>query len=220
MPDFLQTVRERVVVYDGAMGTNIQRRNPTPDDFWGKEGCNELLVLSRPDIIRDIHASFFNVGCDIVETNTFGSTRIVLAEYDLQDKVEELNTAAVKLAREVAAQFSTAEKPRFVAGSVGPTTKSISLGHISFDQMAATYEEQMLALINAGVDVLLIETSFDLLQTKCAIAAAFDAMHKAGRRVPVTAQVTLEQTGTMLLGTEIGAALTTLEAYDIDIVGL
>src|SRR5215472_4796377 len=220
MADFLQTVRERVVVYDGAMGTNIQRRNPSPDDFWGKEGCNELLVLSRPDIIRDIHSSFFQVGCDVVETNTFGSTRIVLAEYDLEDKVEELNAAAVKLAREVAAQFSTPQKPRFVAGSVGPTTKSISLGHISFDEMAAAYEEQMLALINAGVDVLLIETSFDLLQTKCAIAAAFDARKRAGRRVPVTAQVTLETSGTMLLGTEIGAALTALEAYDIDVVGL
>src|SRR5947209_6217069 len=185
MPDFLQTVLQRVVVYDGAMGTNIQRRNPSPDDFWGKEGCNELLVLSRPDIIRDIHASFYNVGCDVVETNTFGSTSIVLAEYDLQDKVAELNIAAVKLAREVAQQFSTPEKPRFVAGSIGPTTKLPSLGHIGFDAMAASFEEQMVALIEAGVDVLLIETSQDLLQAKCAIAAAFDAMHKTGKRLPV-----------------------------------
>src|SRR5690349_3821304 len=121
MPDFLQTVRQRVVVYDGAMGTNIQRRNPSPDDFWGKEGCNELLVLSRPDIIRDIHASFLQVGCDVVETNTFGASSIVLAEYQLQDRVAELNSAAVKIAREVAAQFATAARPRFVAGSIGPT---------------------------------------------------------------------------------------------------
>ncbi|HZU22033.1 MAG TPA: homocysteine S-methyltransferase family protein, partial [Terriglobales bacterium] len=220
MPDFLQTARQRVIVYDGAMGTNIQRRNPTLDDYWGKENCSEVLVLSRPDIISDIHASFLSVGCDVIETNTFGGASIVLAEFGLQDRVEEINRAAVKLARDVAAQFSTPEKPRFVAGSVGPTTKSISLGHISFDAIAASYEQQMLALINAGVDVLLIETSFDLLQTKCAIAAAFDAMRKAGRRVPVTAQVTLEATGTMLLGTEIGAALTALEAYDIDVVGL
>src|SRR5437868_9549808 len=220
MPDFLQTVRERVVVYDGAMGTNIQRRNPSQDDFWGKEGCNELLVLSRPDIIRDIHASFFQVGCDVVETNTFGAARIVLAEYDLQDKVTELNTAAVKLAREVSDQFSTPARPRYVAGSVGPTTKLPSLGHIAFDAMCEAYTEQMVALITAGVDVLLIETSQDLLQAKCAIAAAFDAMKIAGKRVPVTVQVTLEATGTMLLGTEIGAALTTLEAYDIDAVGL
>src|SRR5437588_6486516 len=122
MADFLQTVRQRVVVYDGAMGTNIQRCNPSPDDFWGKEGCNELLVLSRPDIIRDIHASFLQVGCDVVETNTFGASSIVLAEYQLQDKVAELNAAAVKIAREVAAQFATPGRPRFVAGSLGPTT--------------------------------------------------------------------------------------------------
>src|SRR5205807_409149 len=134
MADFLQAVLERVVIYDGAMGTNIQRRNPSPDDFWGKEGCNELLVLSRPDIIRDIHASFLQVGCDVVETNTFGASSIVLAEYQLQDKVGELNAAAVKIAREVAAQFSTPGRPRFVAGSIGPTTKLPSLGHISFDQ--------------------------------------------------------------------------------------
>src|SRR5256885_4897655 len=128
MADFLQTVRERVVVYDGAMGTNVQVRQPTVDDFWGKEGCNELLVLSRPDIIRDIHASFFAVGCDVVETDTFGATRIVLAEYDLQDKTEEINFAAARLAKEVATQFSTPTRPRFVAGSIGPTTKLPSLG--------------------------------------------------------------------------------------------
>src|SRR2546422_5016974 len=134
MSNFLQTVRERVVIYDGAMGTNIQFRNPSVDDFWGKEGCNELLVLSRPDIINDIHASFFTVGCDVVETNTFGATRVVLAEYDLQDKVAELNIAAAKIAKEVAQQFSTKDRPRFVAGSIGPTTKLPSLGHIKLDR--------------------------------------------------------------------------------------
>jgi len=110
MSNFLQTVRERVVIYDGAMGTNIQKRNPTLDDYWGKENCSEVLVLSRPDIIRNIHASFFNVGCDIVETNTFGATRIVLGEFGLQDRVTEINLTAVKLAKEVAQQFSTSEK--------------------------------------------------------------------------------------------------------------
>src|SRR5690242_12145288 len=142
MPDFLQVVHDRVVIYDGAMGTNIQVRQPSVDDFWGKEGCNELLTLSRPDIIRDIHASFFEVGCDVVETNTFGSTRIVLAEYQIEDRTVELNQAAAKLAREVAAQFSTPDKPRFVAGSIGPTTKLPSLGHITFDNMVAAYVEQ------------------------------------------------------------------------------
>ncbi|HEV2716707.1 MAG TPA: methionine synthase, partial [Terriglobales bacterium] len=220
MADFLQTVRERVVIYDGAMGTNIQFRNPSVDDFWGKEGCNELLVLSRPDIIKDIHASFFTVGCDVVETNTFGATRVVLAEYDLQDKVAELNIAAAKIAKEVAQQFATKDKPRFVAGSIGPTTKLPSLGHIKFDDMAAAYEEQTSALIEGGVDVLLIETSQDLLQAKAALVGVFEAMQKAGKRLPVTVQVTLEATGTMLLGTEIGAALTALEPFDVDIIGL
>ncbi len=161
MTDFLQTVRERVVIYDGAMGTNIQFRNPTADDFWGKEGCNELLVLSRPDIIKDIHADFFRVGCDVVETDTFGATRVVLAEYELQDKVAEINIAAAKIAHEVAQQFSTKDKPRFVAGSIGPTTKLPSLGHIKFDDMVKGYVEQARALIEGGVDVLLIETSQD-----------------------------------------------------------
>src|SRR5947209_14383611 len=220
MSNFLQTVRERVVIYDGAMGTNIQFRNPSVDDFWGKEGCNELLVLSRPDIINDIHASFFTVGCDVVETNTFGATRVVLAEYDLQDKVAELNIAAAKIAKEVAQQFSTKDKPRFVAGSIGPTTKLPSLGHIKFDDMVAGYFEQARALIDGGVDVLLIETSQDLLQAKAAVVGVFEAMQKAGKRLPVAVQVTLEATGTMLLGTEIGAALTALEPFDVDIIGL
>jgi 5-methyltetrahydrofolate--homocysteine methyltransferase len=220
MSAFLQTVRERVVIYDGAMGTNIQFRNPSVDDFWGKEGCNEILVLSRPDIIKDIHAAFFQVGCDVVETDTFGATNIVLAEYDLQDKVAEINIGAARLAKEVAQQFSTGTKPRFVAGSIGPTTKLPSLGHIGFDNMSASFEQQAAALIEGGVDVLLIETSQDLLQTKAALAGVLDALRKSGKRLPVTVQVTLEATGTMLLGTEIGAALTALEPFDVDIIGL
>jgi 5-methyltetrahydrofolate--homocysteine methyltransferase len=220
MTDFLQTVRERVVVYDGAMGTNIQKRNPTLDDYWGKENCSEVLVLSRPDIIRDIHADFFGVGCDVVETNTFGATRIVLGEFDLADRVAEINLAAVKLARDAAQQFSTKDRPRFVAGSMGPTTKLPSLGHIQFDDMVATYVEQALALIEGGVDVLLIETAQDLLQAKAATVGVFEAMQKAGKRLPVTVQVTLQESGTMLLGTEIGAALTALEPFDIDVIGL
>ena len=221
MADFLQTVRERVVVYDGAMGTNIHRHNPTLDDYWGKENCSEVLVLSRPDIIGDIHASFLKVGCDVIETNTFGATRIVLREFDLEDRTREINLAAVKLARDIAQQFSTKDRPRFVAGSIGPTTKLPSLGHITFEEMVAAYEEQALALIEGGVDVLLIETAQDLLQAKIAVIAVLDALHKAGKRLPVTVQVTLQnEAGTMLLGTDIGAALTTLEPLDVDVIGL
>src|SRR6266436_2515025 len=168
MSNFLQLVKDRVVVYDGAMGTNIQKRNPTLDDYWGKENCSEVLVLSRPNIIRDIHVDFFRVGCDIVETNTFGGTGLVLGEFDLRDKVREINLKAAQLAREMAQQFSTKDKPRFVAGSMGPTTKLPSLGHIGWDAMAASYEEQASALIEGGVDVMLIETCQDLLQAKIA----------------------------------------------------
>src|ERR1051326_876862 len=156
MSDFLNTVRERVVIYDGAMGTSLQARNLTLDDYWGKEGCSEVLVLSRPDVVREIHAAYFESGADVVETNTFGGTRIVLGEYDLQDKVHEINKQAVLLAKEVAAQFSNGRK-RYVSGSMGPTTKLPSLGHITFDAMAAAFEEQEIGLIDGGVDVLLIE---------------------------------------------------------------
>src|SRR5262252_4211022 len=220
MADFLQTVRERVVIYDGEMGTNIQVRNPSLDDYWGKENCSEVLVLSRPDIIRDIHADFFRVGCDVVETNTFGGTSIVLGEFDLADRVREINVTAAKLAREVAQQFSTKEKPRFVAGSIGPTTKLPSLGHITFDAMVAAYEEQAAALIEGGVDVLLVETAQDLLQAKIATIGVLEAMRKSGKWLPVTVQVTLQESGTMLLGTEIGAALTALEPFAVDAIGL
>src|SRR5215467_119132 len=183
MTDFLQTVGERVVIYDGAMGTNIQKRNPTLDDYWGKENCSEVLVLSRPDIIRDIHADFLGVGCDVVETDTFGGTRIVLAEFDLGDRVREINVKAAQLAKEVAQQFSTPEKPRFVAGSIGPSTKLPSLGHISFDEMVAAFEEQASALIEGGVDLLLVETCQDLLQAKLGVIGVLDALRKSGKRL-------------------------------------
>jgi len=220
MADFLQTVRERVVIYDGAMGTNIHKHNPTLDDYWGKENCNEILVLSRPDIIRDVHASFLSVGCDVIETDTFNGMSIVLDEFGFADRVREINIAAAKLAKEVAAQFSTKDKPRFVAGSIGPSTKMPSLGHIGYEEMLRSYEEHAAALLEGGVDVLLIETCFDLWQAKIATIAALDAMKKAGRRVPLQVQVTLQETGLMLAGTEIGAALTALEPLDIDIIGL
>ena len=220
MSDFLQTVKERVVIYDGAMGTSIHKRNPSLDDYWGKENCSELLVLSRPDIIRDIHASFLEVGCDVIETNTFGGTSIVLGEFDLRERTHEINVKAAQLAKEVAGQFSTKDQPRFVAGSLGPSTKLPSLGHISFDDMVSAYEEQAAALIEGGVDILLIETCQDLLQAKIATVGVLQALRKAGKRLPVTVQVTLQESGTMLLGTEIGAALTALEPFDVDVIGL
>ena len=228
MSDFLSELKQRVLVYDGAMGTSVQKHNLTPEDFWGKEGCNELLVLSRPDVIRSVHASFLDVGCDVIETDSFGSTSIVLAEYDLQNRTRELNIAAARLAREVADEYSTPEKPRFVAGSIGPTTKLPSLGHIGYDAMALAYREQAEALIEGGVDVLLIETCQDLLQAKIAIAACQDAIRLAregkipstGRNIALQVQVTLEATGTMLLGSEIGAALAVLESFQPDVIGL
>ena len=220
MADFLQTVRDRVVIYDGAMGTNIHKRNPTLDDYWGKENCSEILVLSRPDIIREIHADFLGVGCDVIETNTFGGTRIVLNEFDVADRTREINLKAAQLAKDVAQQFSTKDRPRFVAGSLGPSTKLPSLAQISFDAMVVAYEEQAAALIEGGVDILLVETCQDLLQAKIATIGVLEAMHKAGKRLPVTVQVTLQDTGLMLLGTEIGAALTALEPLDVDIIGL
>ncbi len=228
MPDFLQELKRRVLVYDGAMGTSVQKHNLTVEDFWGKEGCNELLVLSRPDVIRQIHASFLEAGCDVIETDSFGSASIVLAEYGLEARAHELNLAAARLAREVADEYSTPEKPRFVAGSMGPTTKLPSLGHIGYDAMAAAYREQAAALVEGGVDVLLIETCQDLLQAKIALAACQDAIRDAregnkpgtGRNVALQVQITLEATGTMLLGSEIGAALAVLESFQPDVIGL
>jgi 5-methyltetrahydrofolate--homocysteine methyltransferase len=220
MSEYLKAVQERVVIFDGAMGTNIQLRNPSLDDFRGKEGYNDILVVSRPDIIRDIHAAFFDVGCDVVETNTFNSTRIVMAEYEMADQVHEINLTAAKLARSVADDYSSKGRKRFVAGSMGPTTKLPSLGHISLDDMAAAYTEQALGLIEGGVDVLLLETCQDILQAKAGLVGIFDALKKSGKNIPVQVQVTLQESGVMLLGTEIGAALTTLEMFDVALIGM
>ncbi len=206
------------------MGTQVQRHALTLEDFGGKEGCNEFLVLTRPEVIRQIHADYFAAGADVVETDSFGGAGIVLAEYELEDRARELNVAAARLAREVADAYSTLEKPRFVAGSMGPTTKLPSLGHIGYDAMAASYRVQADALIEGGVDILLVETCQDLLQVRIAMAACRDAidaeMARGGRRVVLQVQVTLEPTGTMLLGSEIGAALAVLEAFQPDVIGL
>jgi 5-methyltetrahydrofolate--homocysteine methyltransferase len=218
--DFRHSLRERVLIFDGAMGTSIQDRDLSPDDFGGKDGCNEILVLTRPQVIREIHADFLAVGCDAIETNSFGASRLVLAEYDLADRAYEINRAAARLARGVVADFSTSNHPRFVVGAMGPGTRLPSLGQIGFDDLVAMYTEQARGLMDGEADILLIETCQDILQAKAAIIGCQDAMRAAGHRLPLMVQVTMESTGTMLLGTEIGAALTTLEAYDLDVIGL
>ena len=213
-------MQERVLVCDGAMGTMIQNADLSPEDFEGADGCNELLVRTRPDVIRKIHAAYFSAGADCVETNTFGGTRLVLNEFDLGDEAYSLNRAAAALAKEVAAEFSTPERPRFVLGSVGPTTRLVSLGHITFDDLLTNYEEQIGGLIDGGVDGILIETCQDILQVKCATIAANRAAGKRGVQVPVLVQVTVETTGTLLVGTDIAAALVVIESLPIDVIGL
>src|SRR5688500_548999 len=220
MTNFLEALKQRIVVFDGAMGTNIQVQNLTPDDFGGLDGCNEYLVITKPDAVEKVHAGFFEAGCDVIETDTFGSTSIVLAEYDIADKAYELNLKAAQLAKRVAADFSTNDKPRWVAGSMGPTTKLPSLGHISFLDMKQSYYEQTRGLVDGGVDLLIVETCQDLLQTKSALTAIFKYFKETRQRVPVIAQVTIEAFGTMLMGTEIGAALTALEPFPIDVIGM
>ncbi|MDQ3757326.1 MAG: methionine synthase [Actinomycetota bacterium] len=214
---YLELVRERVVVFDGATGTNLQLRDLSADDFGGPhfEGCNEILVATRPDVIADLHRSFFEVGVDVVETDTFGAFPVVLAEYGIPERTHELNVAAARIAREVADGYDG-----FVAGSIGPGTKLPSLGQIPFADLRDAYEVQARALLEGGVDLFIVETSYDLLQVKAAIIACRRAMAAAGRTVPLQVQVTIELTGRMLPGTEIGAALTAIDALRPDVIGL
>jgi 5-methyltetrahydrofolate--homocysteine methyltransferase len=222
MSDFLDTLKERIVVFDGAMGTNLQVQNLTADDFGGPqlEGCNEYLLVSKPEAVEKVHAAFYEVGCDVVETNSFGATSIVLAEYQIQHLAYELNFKAAQLAKRVASDFSTKAQPRWVSGSIGPGTKLPTLGHITFRDLKAAYAEQVRGLVDGGVDLLQVETCQDLLQTKAVLSAIFEYFAEIKRRVPVIAQVTIEIFGTMLNGTEIGAALTALEPFPIDIIGM
>jgi len=219
-PDFISLLQEQVVIFDGATGSNLQLRELTEDDFEGAEGCNEVLTRTRPDVVRDLHQSFLEVGCQVVETNTFGATSVVLAEYDLQSEAHSLNRRSARLAREVADSFSTPELPRYVAGSMGPTTKLPSLRHIGFDDLAAAYQEQAAGLLDGGVDLLVVETCQDLLQIRAAVHGLRQALSSAGRQVPLMVSVTLELTGTMLLGTELAAALAALYPLKPDILGL
>jgi 5-methyltetrahydrofolate--homocysteine methyltransferase len=217
---FLTALTERVLVADGAMGTMLQAADLTLDDFEGLEGCNEILNVSRPDVVEGVHEAYFAAGADAVETNTFGANWANLAEYDIADRIYELAEAGARIARGVADRHATPDRPRFVIGSVGPGTKLPTLGHVHFGKLRDAYFEEAAGLIAGGADVLLIETSQDLLQTKAAVIGCKRALAAAGRQLPVIAQVTVETTGTMLLGSEIGAALTALEPLDIDLIGL
>jgi len=221
-PGYLETINERVVVFDGAFGTYVQDENLTVDDFGGQhlEGCNELLAVTRPDLIARMHEDFLKVGVDALETATFGSFSTVLTEYGIADRAHEITLAAARIARDVANSFEGDGRPRFVAGSIGPGTKLPSLGHISFVELRNTYEEHARALIEGGVDLLLIETCMDLLQIKSAMQGGRRAMKALGREVPIQVQVTMETTGRMLVGTEIGAALTALLAMKPDVIGI
>ena len=224
---YLRALQQRVLVYDGAMGTTIQRHALTSDDFGGKslEGCNDNLVLTRPDVIKGIHESFLAVGCDVVETCTFQSTPRRLAEWGLFDKVRDINYNAARLAREACDKYSTPEQPRFVAGSIGPTgmlpsSADPTLSAITFEELSDNFYQQARALVEGGVDVLLVETSQDILEVKAAIAGFERLFAELGRRIPVQAQVTLDTSGRMLLGTDVASAMTTIESLGVDVVGL
>src|SRR5262245_3228989 len=221
-PNFLDLVRERVVFFDGAFGTWMQDQDLSADDFGGPEleGCNEHLVLTRPDLIARMHADYFEAGADGSETATFGAFSTVLAEYAIPGKAYEINEAAARIAKEVAADHSTPDRPRFAIGSIGPGTKLPSLGAIPFAELRDAYQVQAEGLLAGGVDVFLVETVYDLLQGKAAAIACRRAMTAAGREVPIITQVTMETTGRMLVGSEISAALTTLDALRPDVIGL
>jgi len=215
-----QALALRVVVADGAMGTMLQAANPTLEDFQNHEGCNEILNVSRPDIVRSVHDEYLSAGVDAIETNTFGANWSNLADYGIEDRIYELAFAGGKIAREAADSFSTVEKPRFVLGSLGPGTKLPSLGHTTYENLKIAYYTAAKGLSDSGCDALLVETSQDLLQVKAAINGCRQAIGEIERDIVLIAQVTVETTGTMLLGSEIGAALNTLEPMGIDLIGL
>jgi 5-methyltetrahydrofolate--homocysteine methyltransferase len=220
-PDLLRRLlRDHVVVSDGAMGTMLQAEHLTLEDFDGFDGCNEILNVTRPEVVRSIHDRYLDAGTDCVGTNTFGANLANLGEYDIADRIYELAKAGAAVARESADAHSTADRPRFVLGSVGPGTKLPTLLHVRFDQLRDAYEEETRGLLDGGCDAVLVETAQDLLQAKAAVIGARRAIADLHADVPVFVNVTVETTGTMLLGSEIGAALTALEALGIDMIGL
>ncbi|MEV7690532.1 methionine synthase [Streptomyces bungoensis] len=216
-----EALATRVVVADGAMGTMLQAQEPTLDDFQQLEGCNEVLNVTRPDIVRSVHSAYFDAGVDCVETNTFGANLTALGEYDIPERVAELSEAGARIARETADEFAARDgRQRWVLGSMGPGTKLPTLGHTTFTAIRDAYQRNAEGLLAGGADALLVETTQDLLQTKASVIAARRAMETAGYDVPLIVSVTVETTGTMLLGSEIGAALTALEPLGIDMIGL
>jgi len=219
---YLEAVRDRVIVFDGAFGTFVQGLDLGPDDFGGAslEGCNEMLCLTRPDVIEAMHSAFLDAGVDAIETASFGSFSTVLTEYDIPEKAYELNVEAASIARRVADRYEADGRPRYVAGSIGPGTKLPSLGHIGFVELRDAYEEQARGLIDGGADLFLIETCMDLLQIKAAMQGCRNAMKACGRELPIQVQVTMETTGRMLVGTEIGAAYASLAAMKPDVIGI
>jgi 5-methyltetrahydrofolate--homocysteine methyltransferase len=219
--ELMNALDERVVIADGAMGTMLQERQPTLEDFLGHEGCNEILNVTRPDIVLDVHNAYFETGIDCIETNTFGANWSNLSDYGIDDQIEELAHAGAALARQSADSFTQQDgRTRWVLGSMGPGTKLPSLGHTSYAHLKATFALQAKGLLEGGADAFLVETSQDLLQTKAAINGCRQAIVDTGIRIPIFAEVTVELTGTMLMGSEIGAALTTLEPLGIDMIGL
>ncbi|MFT3886788.1 MAG: methionine synthase [Arachnia sp.] len=219
---FREALGSRVLVADGAMGTMLQSFGDLSleDDFQGLEGCNEVLNVTRPDVVASVHRAYLEAGADCIETNSFGTNLAALGEYEIVDRLEELAEAAARIAREVADEFSTEDKPRYVLGSVGPGTKLPTLGHVTFAAVRDAYQRQVASMLAAGIDAVLIETCQDLLQAKAAVIAAKRARAAAGVDLPILVNVTVETTGTMLLGSEIGAALVTLEALGVDCIGL
>ena len=222
MAAFLDLLKERIIVFDGAMGSNLQALNLSIDDWGGPnfENCSENLLYTRPDAIEKVHTGFLDVGCDVIETNTFGGSEVVLTEFGIADKAYDVNKKAAELAKRLANDYSTKDKPRFVAGSIGPGTKLPTLGHITYRDLKDAYREQIRGLYDGGVDMFIVETCQDLLQTKAVLAGIVEFFEKQKVKIPVIAQVTIEIFGTMLNGTEIGAALTALEPFPIDVIGM
>jgi len=219
---YLNRDEKPLIIFDGGTGTSFQNLNLTADDFGGKEleGCNENLVLSSPKIVEKVHNSFLEAGCHVIETNTFGASSIVLDEYDIKNKAYEINKNAALIAKKAAAKYASVDKPRFVAGSIGPTTKLPTLGHINFDELKESYKEQIYGLTDGGVDLLLIETCQDVLQIKSALLASKEVLDSKNIDIPIMVSITMETTGTMLVGSDIASALTILEPFNIDILGL